>query len=163
MKRTRIAASMTLVVAVASAGTAPAGEAPESNTLQWSWSAQPVDGRSGEIDVVLKAGIQPGWILYSSDFEAVEFGPRPAQVVLDSADGNAAVGAPQAVGAARETARNFVGEYSYTYFSGAAEIRQRVRLKDGAKTLNGRINGQTCFEESGLCTLFKESFSLQVR
>jgi hypothetical protein len=162
MKRARMAALMTLIAAVASADVATAEEPPDGNTLQWSWSAQPVEGRTGEVDVVLKAGIQPGWILYSPDFVAAEFGPRPAQVVLEPADGNAVVGAPQAIGAARKTARNFVGEYSYTYFSGSAEIRQRVRVKDGAKTLNGRINGQTCFEASGLCTLFKESFSIAV-
>jgi hypothetical protein len=154
---------MTLMAALVAAGSVPADETEENGTVQWSWSAQPVEGRSGELDVVLKAAIQPGWILYSSDFEAVEFGPRPAQIVLNSADGNAAVGAPQALGAARKSARNFVGEYSYTYFAGTAELRQRVRLKDGAKTLNGRISGQTCFEQSGLCALFQESFSIPVR
>ena len=162
MKHAAKACLATLIAAIAATSVASANEDPEDHTLRWSWSAEPVQGRKDEVDVVLKAGIEPGWILYSSDFEPIEFGPRPAKVVVDPEQGNASVGAPQAIGAARKSARNFTGEYSYTYFAETAEIRQRVRVKEGVKSLNGRISGQTCFESSGLCTLFKQEFSVPV-
>ena len=136
----------------------------DNENLTWSLQALPVEGRSDEVDLVFKAGIVPGWILYSSDFQPVDFGPRPAKLTLStqaqaSAD---AVGELKAIGSASKTDKNFTGPYTYTYFSGTAELRQRVRISKGARTVSGQLTGQTCFEKSGLCALFKEEFSVAV-
>lgn len=128
-------------------------------SLEWNWQAAPVDGSGDEVELVLTARIQPGWIIYSSDFEPADFGPRPARLSIDPAAGYAAAGEVRAVGASRKTDRNFAGEYTYTYFSGDAEFRQRVRRTQGAGPVAGTIHGQTCFEASGLCTLFRQQFS----
>jgi hypothetical protein len=48
---------------------------------------------------------------------------------------------------------------SYTYFERRAEFRQKAKLTAPVKTIAGRIDGQTCAEESGLCQLFRHTFS----
>jgi hypothetical protein len=50
----------------------------------------------------------------------------------------------------------------YTYFAGRAELVQKARLlKDGAR-VTGQIEGQTCQLKDGLCTLFKERFTVDL-
>jgi len=162
MKLAPVSILMAALMAAALSATAVA-DGEEDDTLEWSWQAQPVEGASGkETDIVFSARIKPGWILYSSDFDAPEFGPRPAKIVVDPAAGHTAAGELQAIGAAGRTDRNFAGEYRYTYFSGTAELRQRVRHEQGSGTVTGVIHGQTCFEESGLCTLSRQPFSVDV-
>ncbi|HWK75312.1 MAG TPA: hypothetical protein VNQ81_13630 [Povalibacter sp.] len=134
------------------------------NVLQWTWHAEPVTGGTGnEVDLVLDAGIRHGWILYSSDFVPTDFGPRPARIALDGADGSVAVGDPRPVGASRGTGKDIDGEFSYTYFSKQATLRQRVRVPEGARAVTGVVNGQACFEESGLCTLVRQAFSVTLQ
>lgn len=151
-----------LVVALAASISASAQDRQQERNLTWSWQAHRVAGTAEEIELVFKVGIHPGWILYSSDFQTVDFGPRPAKLVVNPADGSAAVGELKAVGAASKTDKNFAGTYTYTYFSGVAELRQRVRVRKEARTVSGHIKGQTCFEASGLCALFSEEFSVAV-
>jgi len=38
-------------------------------------------------------------------------------------------------------------------------VRQKVKLTAPVKIIAGRIDGQTCFEESGLCELFRKTFT----
>ncbi|HEY4366103.1 MAG TPA: hypothetical protein VGN07_02630 [Steroidobacteraceae bacterium] len=133
------------------------------NVLQWSWHVEPTeDGASNEVELVLDAQIRPGWILYSSDFVPTDFGPRPAKIVIDKDDERAAVGDARPVGARRGTGKDLDGEFAYTYFSGKAAFRQRVHYQEGTHAVTGVINGQACFEESGLCTLVKQAFSVAV-
>lgn len=134
------------------------------DTLQWTTQALPAgDGRSDVVDVVLSANIKPGWIVYASDFEAGDFGPRPARLVVDAGPDHQLDGGIRSPGSQARTDRNFAGEYRYTYFSGQAEFRQRIQHAPGARSVSGVINGQTCFEESGLCTLFRQPFTVALR
>src|SRR5690554_4610340 len=83
MKSVRILILMSWIMANVLPGVAIASDARQDSTLQWNWHAQPVEGNPGQIDLVLEASIQPGWILYSSDFETVDFGPRSAQIMVE--------------------------------------------------------------------------------
>lgn len=137
---------------------APAAAQQDTDIVHWQYRAEPVAGARDELDLVFEARIDEGWILYASDFQPIEFGPRPARVALE--EGARAVGDPQAVGSRSATQRNFAGEYTYTYFSGTAQLRQRVKFDSQAGEVRGLLNAQTCFEASGLCTLVREPFTV---
>lgn len=132
----------------------------DADVLDWTLKVEPAHSQSAEgneVDLVLSARIQKGWILYSSDFQPADFGPRPARITVAGA-----VGPLQAIGASSKTDKSATGGYTYTYFSDTAQFRQRVRLETGARSVTGTINGQTCFEENGLCALFRKQFDLPV-
>jgi hypothetical protein len=133
----------------------PQGE----KTLQWRLSVSP-GAAANEVELVFAADIASGWILYASDFEA-EFGPRPAKFSFKPNEGIELVGPTRAVRSLRRTDKTWNTEYSY--FEKRAEFRQTVRLRNPETVVEGRIDGQTCYEVSGLCELFTEPFTLQVR
>jgi thiol:disulfide interchange protein DsbD len=137
----------------------PAASAEESD-LQWHWRIEPSAVKAGdEAEIVFSAAIPAGLILYSSDF-AAELGPRPAKFSFDANDAVELKGPVEAVQSQRRKDKIFGTEY--TYFANRAEFRQKVRvLKDGAN-VTGRIDGQTCQEQDGVCLLFKEPFSVRL-
>ena len=123
----------------------------------WHVTFAPADAKAGdEVEIVFTADIAPGWILYSSDFNLL-IGPRPAKFTFDENAGLALVGAIQPVNPRWKTDRSLGGKYSY--FAEHAQFRQKARLVESTGNVSGRITGQTCFEESGLCQLFQEKFS----
>ena len=151
----RAARSLLLALALTSA---PPASAQEDVELDWRWEAEPVAGAAGEVELVATAAIRDGWIVYGADFDAGDFGPRPAKLAVDA--GGKAVQAVRSEGAQPRSDRNFAGEYRYTYFAGQATFRQRVRLEPGARQVSGTLAGQSCYEASGLCTLFRASFAV---
>lgn len=134
-----------------SAASGPQNQPP----ARWHVSLAPADAKPGdEVEIVFTADIAPGWILYSSDFNLL-IGPRPAKFTFDENAGLTLVGPIQPVNAKWKTDRSLGGKYSY--FADHAQFRQKARL--AATNVTGRITGQTCFEENGLCQLFQEKFS----
>ncbi|KAF1687057.1 disulfide bond formation protein DsbD [Pseudoxanthomonas broegbernensis] len=131
--------------------------AQDAGELEWQWRAEPVAG-THDVELVFTAPIRHGWIVYGSDFEAGDFGPRPARVAVHA--GGEVLQPARSVGAHARSDRNFAGEYRYTYFADAATFRQRVRVEPGAREVSGVLNGQSCHEESGLCTLFRAPFAV---
>lgn len=132
--------------------------AQEEVELDWQWRAEPVAGAPGEVELVATAPIRQGWIVYASGFDAGDFGPRPAKLVVEA--GGEPLQPLRSEGAQSRSDRNFAGEYSYTYFAGQATFRQRVRLDAGARQVRGTLAGQSCREASGLCTLFNAPFAV---
>jgi len=125
--------------------------------LRWEYSV--TSSAAGEAEIIFTAAIPDGWILYSSDFKA-ELGPRAARFKFEPNDAVQVVGEIEAVKSSRRTDKNFGIEYAY--FTKRAEFRQRVRIASGAASVSGQINGQTCQEVDGLCTLFKQPFQIQM-
>jgi hypothetical protein len=147
-----VAARIVLVALASFAGIAANAD---QQTLRWHVDVLPTQDRD-VVEVVFRADIASGWILYSSDF-AVEIGPLPAKFTFDANPALALLGPVEALRSQRKKDRTFGTEYSY--FAGSAEFRQKVRVLAPVKSVSGRIDGQTCFEESGLCELFRENFS----
>jgi thiol:disulfide interchange protein DsbD len=146
-------AALALVMGALVGSAAPAAEPKH---LLWQVSVEPAQARPGdEVEVVFRADIASGWILYSSDFN-IEIGPRPARFTFDANPSLSLVGPIQAVSPKRKHDKTFGGEYSY--FATHAEFRQKAKLVAPLQAVSGKINGQTCFEESGLCELFREEF-----
>lgn len=156
--RKRLAATFFAVFAATVAAADPLqSTSPAQQPVHWRVSLVPADAKAGdEIEIVFDAEITSGWILYSSDFN-LEIGPRPAKFTFDANTGLTLVGGIQPVQPQWKTDKTLGGKYSY--FAGHAQFRQKARLEAAPGTASGRITGQTCFEENGLCQLFREDFS----
>lgn len=101
----------------------------------------------GSRELVLDTRIEAGWILYASDFEQPQIGPRAARLLVAN---DAARGALQSIGTRQGKGRGFAGDYQYTYFSGQGQLRQGLT---GTGPVTATLRAQVCFEESGLCEL----------
>lgn len=155
----KIIAAAFMVVAAATAVAADNFPAPvlAQQPVKWQVSVVPADAKPGDpVEIVFDAEISHGWILYSSDFN-LEIGPRPAKFTFDPNAGLTLVGGIQPVKPQWKTDKSLGGKYSY--FAQHAEFRQKARLGAAPASVSGQITGQTCFEESGLCQLFRETFS----
>jgi hypothetical protein len=133
------------------------GAQSDGQTLRWHVAIVPAQAKPGdEVEIVFRADIGSGWILYSSDFE-LEIGPRPAKFSFDANPALSLVGPVQAIGSKRKKDATFGSEY--TYFASHAEFRQKAKVLAPLKSVSGKINAQTCFEASGVCELFRENFN----
>lgn len=153
LRRTRLLLAgigLTALSATAQNGLGP------SDALQWTTRLERGAG-TDELTLVLEASIAEGYIVYGSDFTA-ELGPRPSRLRLDAGAPVQADGGLASVASKRRKDKNLGTEYSY--FEGRAEYRQRLRRTATSGTVSGRIEGQTCFETDGTCTLFRQTFSL---
>jgi len=142
---------MALLTAAAVAGPLDRANDP---ALRWHVDVVPTQDRD-VVEVVFRADIAQGWILYSSDF-SLDIGPRPAKFSFDANPSVTLLGPIEPLRSQRKQDKSLGGEYSY--FAGNAEFRQKVRVVAPTKNISGRIDGQTCFEESGVCQLFREKF-----
>lgn len=109
----------------------------------------------GTRELVIDARIQPGWILYASDFEQPQIGPRAARITLSN--GTQTDGPLRSVDAREGHGRSFAGDYRYTYFSERGQLRLPVAA--GSTPVNGTLRAQVCFEESGLCELVQQEIA----
>ena len=137
--------------------TTPQPGASQSDTLQWIVQVTPAHPQPGDtVELVFTADIASGWVLYSSDFSA-DIGPRPARFKFAPTPGLELIDGVRAVNALRRKDKTWKAEYAY--FERRAEFRQKAKLTAPVKTITGRIDGQTCFEENGLCQLFRKTFT----
>jgi len=135
--------------------------ADEEPAVKWHWQVTPQTAKAGdEVELHVVADIPAGWILYSSDFKA-EMGPRPAKFVFAANDSVELLGPVQAVKSQRLKDKTFGTEYAY--FAKQGEFLQKARLLKDSGTIAGQINGQTCQEKDGLCSLFKQPFSVSLQ
>jgi hypothetical protein len=136
------------------------GDRADGQTLRWHVEIVPARAKPGdEVEIVFRADIGAGWILYSSDFE-LEIGPRPAKFSFDANSALSLVGPVKAIGSRRKTDASLGSEY--TYFASRGEFRQKAKVLAPLETVSGKILAQTCFEETGLCELIRENFSARL-
>jgi thiol:disulfide interchange protein DsbD len=149
----------TLLGTLWASGAGAADNPGDGPTVHWQVAVVPADAKPGDnVEVVFTADIAPGWILYSSDFK-LDIGPLPTRFTFDTNPGLSLVGTIRPIEAQWKNDSSLGGTYSY--FSGHAQFRQNARLVGSLESVSGRINGQTCFEENGLCKLFRETFRTQ--
>jgi hypothetical protein len=139
-------------------------QGPELQTgspgVHWQIDLDPPRVPNGwEAEVVFRADIAPGCILYSSDFKS-NLGPKATRFSFDPTAAVVLLGALHPIEARRRKDRTFHMEY--TYFQGRAEFRQRLRINARPATISGRIEGQVCREADGTCTLIRKEFSLLI-
>jgi len=156
-----LAAAFLATFAATIAAADPLVPPPAEQPVHWRVSVVPADAKAGDdVEIVFDADITHGWILYSTDFK-LEIGPQPAKFTFDANTGLTPVGAIEPIKPQWKTDKSLGGKYSY--FAGHAQFRQKARLDAAAGSASGKITGQTCFEENGLCQLFRENFSTASR
>lgn len=160
-RRLTLAVSGSIVCAALCGSAIAQNEEGREPTVQWRVTVRPMQAKAGdEVEVIFDASIAPGWILYSSDFK-LEIGPLPTRFTFDADAALALLGPIQPVKPEWKNDESLGGKYSY--FSQHAQFRQKARLVSPLENVSGRIVGQTCFEENGLCKLFRENFRANLR
>lgn len=131
-----------------------------SNPVQWQVSLDKAEvAAGGELTVIVKASVEQGWYLYSSDFDA-NLGPILTTIAFEK--GNAkAVGALVAVNPKKKFDDTWGGEIKYFLKSG--EFRQKITVPAGISTIKGTVEGQACTDRDGRCVPVSHDFSLPVK
>lgn len=153
LSRSLATAALLLSPLLANAQSAP-GDGDASKVSFNPRIEQAADGAS---ELVLDATVAPGWVLYASDFEQPEIGPRVARITL--ADGAKADGALRSVASHEGHGKTFAGAYRYTYFTDHGQLRQRLAGKPAQ--VEATVQAQVCFEESGLCELVRQEVAVR--
>lgn len=155
----RIAMAVALLALVAAI---PVGaEEDPAQAIEWSWHVEPATAKPGsEAELVLVAKLAPDWVVYSSDFTA-ELGPLPAKLKRAPNSSLEFIDALRSVGAKRKRDPSLDTEYGY--FSGRAELRQRVRLPADGGPIEATLSGQACYEVNGSCHLIRQAIRIAAR
>gem|GEM_PF-516572 len=122
----------------------------------WNISVVPAD-KSEEQYLVFSAQIDDTWDVYASNFEA-PIGPLPTVVELRPDASYEAIGKLESE--KPQQAIDPGWSIAYTYFSGHAEFRQRVKVKPGQTHIRGVIKGQYLNKRNKHLRDFEEPFDL---
>ena len=100
------------------------------------------------MDLIFEVTIDTNWYLYSSDFDP-ELGPMVTEFTFAPNGGYQLIDSVQPVGAKRKYDEVWEGEY--TYFTGTAEFRQKIRVTNEPVTIRGNYAYQVCTDVDGQC------------
>jgi thiol:disulfide interchange protein len=124
----------------------------------WATSFSKTSVKVGEtVDIVFKATIDPGWYLYSSDFDA-DLGPTLTEITLTPHASFEKVGKLKPINPKKKFEEVWQGDV--TYFTGKAEFRQTVRILKENLSIKAAAHYQTCSNMTGLCVLGDKEFTL---
>ncbi len=110
-----------------------------------------------EIDIIFRAAIDPGWYLYSSDFDP-DLGPMVTTFTFDPNGTYELVGGIRAIHPQKKYDEIFKGDV--TYFKNTGEFRQTVKILKTHPRISGKYSYQVCSDVSGQCIPFDESFTV---
>ncbi len=112
-----------------------------------------------ELEIVFKATIDDGWYMYSNDFDP-DLGPILISFSFNEDASYELVGKTRAINSHKHFDEIWDGEVSY--FENIAELRQTIKVKSLPVTISGEYEFQTCSNETGMCVLGDDEFSLSV-
>src|SRR5688572_19636071 len=102
----------------------------------------------GETELVFSVAIDPDWYLYSSDFDP-DLGPMVTEFEFKSHPSYQLIGKVKPINPKKKYDDIWKGEY--TYFTGHAEFRQRVRILQPNPDIKGIYKYQVCTDKDGRC------------
>jgi hypothetical protein len=151
----------TLATVLLALGLGPAqAQAPESSQgVTWTSRAVAVQAPGGErlYRLHFEGRIQPGYIVYGSDFKA-GLGPNPTRLRLDK-DQQVTLRAPlESEGT--KAGKDEAFDVPYTYFENEARLTQLIAVPLGVTQVTGTLRGQTCHLNDGTCQLFSARFEI---
>jgi thiol:disulfide interchange protein DsbD len=126
---------------------------------KWSWSIKPANPKVGEqAEVIFKVAIEKDWYLYSSDFDK-DLGPTVTTVTFKPGAGYQTIGGLKAI---NPHSKNDIEIWNgtYTYFTGQAEFRQKIKVTAPEYKIEGSYDSQSCSNVSGLCVPIRGVFAL---
>ncbi|MEN9960716.1 MAG: Protein-disulfide reductase, partial [Bacteroidota bacterium] len=116
---------------------------------KWSWSIKPANPKVGEqAEVIFKVAIEKDWYLYSSDFDK-ELGPTVTTVTFKPGAGYIPIGGLKAINPHSKNDTE-IWNGTYTYFTGQAEFRQKIKITAADYKIEGSYDSQSCSNVSGL-------------
>ena len=129
--------------------------------VHWSHEISRTDVRVGdEVEIVFKATIDPGWYIYTVDFDP-DCGPIPMTVSYEKESGFARQGDLRAINDMAKHDKTF--DCDVRIFENTGEFRQTIKiLSADAATISGSFEGQVCSEAEGLCVLYEDDFSFRL-
>jgi thiol:disulfide interchange protein DsbD len=125
------------------------------------WNIQLADADlkvGGEAEIVLKASIPRNWYIYSNDFDE-NAGPVLTSLSLDGSKGISATEKLKPINPKKKF--DEVWEADITYFSIAAEFRQKIRITESNIDIKGTVEYQMCSDVTGQCILYEEDFTIK--
>jgi len=126
---------------------------------KWSWSIKPANPKVGEqAEFIFKVAIEKDWYLYSSDFDK-DLGPTVTTVTFKSGAGFQTIGGLKAINPHSKMDTE-IWNGTYTYFTGQAEFRQKIKITAEDYKIEGSYDSQSCSNVSGLCVPIRGVFSL---
>ncbi|GHB66932.1 protein-disulfide reductase DsbD family protein [Persicitalea jodogahamensis] len=123
----------------------------------WTHSFSKKEVKVGEtVDLVFKATIDPGWYMYSNDFDA-DLGPMLTEIALTPNASFEKVGKLKPIKPKKKFEEVWQGDV--TYFEAKAEFHQTVRILKENPTIKAAATYQTCSNVTGLCVLGNNDFT----
>ncbi len=127
----------------------------------WTVEVVPAEVAIGkEAELVIKADIEEGWYLYSSDFDP-NLGPIVTSLKFNPSSDYSPVGKLMAVHPKREFDDIWGGEISK--FIGKGEFRQKIKILKENPSVSGTIEYQTCTIKDGACVSGEYDLAIQVK
>jgi len=129
--------------------------------VNWTTEITSTEVKVGdEVELVFNATIDPGWYIYSVDFD-YDCGPIPMTVTFDEVAGFETVGKLRAPGDKAKHDKTFGCDVRI--FENTGQFRQTLKiLSPEASTISGSFEGQVCSEAEGLCVLFDGEFNFKL-
>lgn len=115
------------------------------NPVEWSFTSNHLQG--DEYELVFKARIDGDWNIYSQYID--EGGPVPTNFQYDNADDFELTGKNQEVGN-KKAGFDALFDMQVIKFAKKVDFVQKVKVKDIAQSITGKIEFMVCNEESCL-------------
>ena len=123
----------------------------------WTHSFSKKEVKTGEtVDLIFKATIDPGWYMYSNDFDA-DLGPMLTEITLTPNASFEKIGKLKPIKPKKKFEEIWQGDV--TYFEGKGEFHQTVRILKENPTIKAAATYQTCSNVTGLCVLGNNDFT----
>ncbi|AHM61243.1 thiol:disulfide interchange protein [Flammeovirgaceae bacterium 311] len=141
-----------LLVVLHLSGMAQVGRSQMQQAPRWTVEVKPAQVPvGGEAELIIRAQIPKDWYLYSTDFDP-ELGPTVTEFSFTPHASYSLLGKVQPVGAKRKYDDLWEGEY--TYFTGTAEFRQKIKVLQENPKIQATVSYQICSDVSGQCIPF---------
>ncbi|WP_439880354.1 cytochrome c biogenesis protein CcdA [Pontibacter sp. MBLB2868] len=123
----------------------------------WSFETSKKQVAVGEeVELIFNARIDKDWYLYSSDFDP-ELGPMVTVFKFQKNPTYELVGKLVPVNPKKKYDDLWEGEY--TYFTGKAQFRQKIRVLKPDLLVKGNFEYQVCTDVDGRCIPFEDDFT----
>ncbi|ARS37878.1 protein-disulfide reductase DsbD family protein [Pontibacter actiniarum] len=134
-----------------------AAQAQVLKPATWSYDVSKKQVAVGEeVELIFNAKIDKDWYLYSSDFDP-DLGPMVTEFKFQKHPSYELVGKIVPVKPKKKYDDLWEGEY--TYFTGTAQFRQKIRVLKPDLLVKGSYEYQVCTDVDGRCIPFDDTFT----
>ncbi|GAB3822557.1 hypothetical protein GCM10028895_27310 [Pontibacter rugosus] len=127
----------------------------------WSYDVSKKQVATGEeVELIFNVKIDKDWYLYSSDFDP-DLGPMVTEFKFQKHPSYELIG--KIVPVKPKKKYDDIWEGEYTYFTGTAQFRQKIRVLKPDLLVKGTYEYQVCTDVDGRCIPFDDDFSFTTK